>query len=75
MWTKKGIIAENILPQQKFAEKLVNKLTDFYVDYFLPKLLQTALLDSLPKDSSVSLPKLYCACQKEESGKMIMCDN
>ena len=76
IWTRKGIIMERIYPDVKFTEKLLRKLTDFYVDNFLPKLLQSTLSEFLPSITQQHMqPQLYCFCQKEESGRMVMCDS
>ena len=76
IWTKKGMVIERIYADINFSEKLLKKLTDFYIDIFLPKFLQLALGDFLPTITQQrAQPKLYCLCQKVESGQMVMCDN
>lgn len=43
----------------------------FYVKHMLPEVVRRLTQPATSRPS----PTLYCVCQKEESGKMIMCDN
>lgn len=76
IWTTKGLIIERIYIDVRFTEKLSKKLTDFYVDRFLPEILTHKCFDDMPEASGESNDnELYCICQSPEYGKMIQCDN
>ena len=46
-----------------FRERLIKKLTTFYVEQFLPELMTHHLQCAASVNTSV-----YCFCQKEEHG-------
>ena len=76
VWTTKGLISERIYVDIRFTEKLSKKLTDFYIDTFLPEILTHKCLDDTPEASEENnSDNLYCICQRPEYGKMIQCDN
>lgn len=75
VWTTKGLISERIYVDVRFTEKLSKKLTDFYVDTFLPEILTHRCLDDTSESSEDNSDKLYCICQRPEYGKMVCCDN
>jgi len=73
---------ERVLPDIRFSEKLLARLTAFYVKHIIPEFIpehpleDTTTVNSPP---SVDLPPsneslLKCFCQKEESGKVIICE-
>ena len=78
VWTPLGIHVDRIYEDYTFTEKLVKKLTIFYVEKLLPAIM-TNLSDSCPtitQDETFSdEDQIYCYCRREESGKMIKCDN
>ena len=39
VWTPKGILIERIYEDTNFTEKVVRKLTKFYVEHMLPEIL------------------------------------
>ena len=80
VWTQKGQVVHRVYPNINFTEKLLQKLTDFYLQEFIPVLLKHLnvpgdfLQDSNVTNSS-NVDNLYCYCQDKEHGKMIMCEN
>ena len=76
VWTTQGITMERVLPDVNFTEKLLTKLTTFYVNNIIQELVtEHPLEDTIIANSPPSTESpLYCFCQKEESGKMIMCE-
>jgi len=82
VWTTAGITMERVLPDVRFSEKLLSRLTAFYVNHIIPEFIpehpleDTAIVNSPPSVDSPPTTEslLYCFCQKEESGKMIMCE-
>jgi len=76
VWTTVGITTERVLPSANFSEKLITRLIDFYVNNMIPEFLPdhellpetTAAVDASPSVES----EVYCFCQREEFGKMIM---
>jgi len=76
VWTTVGIAMERVLPDVSFSEKLLTRLTAFYMNYIIPQFIaEHPLEDTIFMDSPSNTESLlYCFCQKEESGKMIMCE-
>ena len=82
VWTPHGIKIQRIYQNIHFTEKLVRKLTNFYVEHVLPEILQRSM-QSLQSECAAtnelsnenSEPIVYCLCQQEEHGKMIMCED
>ena len=88
VWTSGGIVIERVFEDANFTEKLITKLTAFYVSNIIPQLIpvqpvkfnstafQLAPQESIVDDivSTDDLLMLFCFCQKEEYGKMIMCE-
>ena len=70
VWTPKGIFIQRIFMDSAFRERLIKKLTTFYVEQFLPQLMTHHLQCAALVNTSV-----YCFCQKEEHSKMIECEN
>ena len=70
VWTPKGIFIQRIFMDSAFRERLIKKLTTFYVEQFLPELMTRHLQCAASANTNV-----YCFCQKEEHGKMIQCEN
>ena len=54
-------------------EKLLRKLTSFFVDYMLPELLTHHIQQ--PFSNEEINTELYCFCQQPEHGNVIQCDN
>lgn len=76
VWTTKGMLTERIYIDVRFTEKLLNKLTQFYVENLLPFIITQRYLDDLSNENHEdSSSEVYCICQGPESGKMIECDN
>ena len=84
VWIPHGMKTQRIYQNFNFSEKLVRKLTNFYVGNMLPeivkRLMQSSRNDhgctSTSKPSNEdSLHELYCLCQQPEHGKMIMCED
>ena len=83
VWTPTGLFVQRIYKDLQFVEKLIKKLTNFYVESMLPELMTHRLQntsdcaqsssDSL--NSSEATTEVYCICQSEEHGKMIQCEN
>ena len=44
----------------------IKKLTDFYVDTFLPEILTHRCLDNTSESSEDNSDKLYCICQRPD---------
>jgi len=66
-----------VLPSVNFSEKLITRLTDFYVNNMIPEFLpdREELLPetTVDVDTSPSVEsEVYCFCQREEFGKIIM---
>lgn len=69
-----------------FTEKLITKLTAFYVSNIIPQFVpvqptNNTAMQLVPQEntadctaSTADLPIFYCVRQKEEFGKMIMCE-
>ena len=78
VWTPKGVSVQRIYKDFPFQEKLLAKLNNFFVECLLPELMTHNILDagcsSSVSQSSPNVP-MYCICQAEKSGKMILCDN
>ena len=72
VWTPKGISIERIYRDLPFWEKVLKKLTTFYVQHLLPELMTHNIMSPEIHDEKENL---YCFCQKEEYGTMIKCDN
>ena len=75
VWTPCGITTQRIYQDFNLTEKLLRKLTTFYVESMLPEIVRRLIQPSEYPSASTALPTLYCICQKEESGRMIMCDS
>ena len=73
VWTKRGRSIQRIYKDAPFLEKLLQKLTTFYVEHLLPELMTHHLISSQVEKQDQ--PKLYCWCNKEEYGSMILCDS
>ena len=70
----KGTGCVRLYPNIHITEKLLHKLTSFYVQNFLPILLKHLKIPGVFQ--IVMFPTdLYCYCQDKEYGKMIMCEN
>ena len=82
VWTPLGIRVHRIYEDYMFTEKLVKKLTSFYVERFLPVIMTDNMSamagyqsNTQNEISSDEDDQLYCYCQRGESGKMIECEN
>ena len=75
VWTPNGLFTQRIYKDQRYVEKIVKKLTSFYVESVLPELmthrLQSTSSEDVTSASTCSVPTLYCSC-REEHGKMIV---
>ncbi len=74
VWTPKGIIVERINRDLPFWEKLIAKLTAFYVENMLPELISHRL-DTVATERDRDKENKYCFCREGEHGDMIQCDN
>ena len=83
VWTTKGLIIERIHIDVRFTEKLLNKLTQFYVEKLLPNIITHRYLDNNDDDNGddsdvsneQSSNEICCICQGPEYGKVIKCDH
>lgn len=79
VWTPNGLFTQRIYKDQHYVEKIVKKVTSFYVESMLPELmthrLQSTSSEDVTSTSTYSAPTLYCSCRREEHGKMIQCEN
>ena len=68
---------ERIYSDVNFTEKLVRKLTDFYGRQFLAEIASQPFVNfcQVLLSNTCSHNCIYCFCQKEKSGRMVMCDN
>ena len=74
VWTTVEFVSFRIYKDIPFTEKLLTKLTKFFVRNLLPELMTHRLLNKEHYDCD-NLSEVYCFCHKEEYGKMIQCDN
>ncbi len=84
VWTPVGVVIERVFVDISFTEKLITKLTAFYVSSIIPQFVPVQPPNNIAMQpapnvadgtaSTTDLPILYCSCQKEEFGKMIMCE-
>ena len=84
VWTP--VRVERVFVDISFTEKLITKLTAFYVSSIIPQFVpvqppNNIAMQPAPQEnvadgtaSTTDLLILYCSCQKEEFGKMIMCE-
>lgn len=70
VWTPRGMFIQRIYLDSAFTERLIKKLTTFYVEQLLPELMTHQL-----QGTQSAEVKVYCFCQKGEHGKMIQCDS
>ena len=70
VWTPQKTVVQRIYKDFAFIDKLLRKLTTFYVDHVLP----THHIQD-PYSSCESNTQLYCFCQEQEHGEMIECEN
>lgn len=70
-WTTQDMHIERILPEYNFMDDSVPILKSFFCDYILPEILTQKFLTN--GESNQDQP-VYCSCQKEESGKMVACE-
>ena len=79
VWTPKGYLMERIYPNASLWEKIVPKLTEFFVHYLLPEIMTRNIADGnankLLLDSDSDKENVYCICRSQSSGRMIACDN
>ena len=83
VWTPLGIHVQRIYEEIPFTEQLLKKLTNFYVERFLPAIMTGNASAGCQYDTQdkKSIPtndeddQIYCYCHREEHGKMIECDN
>ena len=78
-WTTKSVFIERIYRDPDYLKDNLPNLIHFFKKYLLPEILTQKLLNSLGSKPSITSSSLsatvYCTCRKEESGKMIACDN
>lgn len=75
IWTPKFTILVHVPRNIKFIEKMKTIIVPFYRRHILPELLTRKLESSKSAPLKENTPpKLYCFCQKPESGDMIGCD-
>ena len=72
VWTPQKTTIQRIYQDYSFIEKLLKKLTSFFVDYMLPELLTHHIQQPFSNKENT---ELYCFCQQQEHGNMIQCDN
>ena len=79
VWTPNGLFTQRIYKDQHYVEKIVKKVTSFYVESMLPELMTHRLQNTSSEDvtstNTYRAPTLYCSCRGEEQGKMILCEN
>ena len=79
VWNKEEIFLQRILPNAPFIVNVVDKVTTFFKIGLLPEILGKYFtrerVPQMPASESTSSPPLWCYCKKEESGKIICCDN
>ena len=80
VWTPLGIHVNRIYEDYTLTEKLVKKLTIFYVEQLLPAIMtnnMSASCQTITQDetSSDEDDQIYCYCRRGEIGKMIACEN
>ena len=82
VWTPVGLLVQRIYEEFNFTEKLIQKLTKFYVEQLLPAIMCNTFsgndLDAgtfIETGTSVATESVYCYCRCEEYGKMIQCEN
>ena len=85
-WQKEDYHLERIFPDKDFITGCIEKSNCFFKVAILPELIgkfysRPSISVSLADEKSSSLQsdgspeKVYCYCQKSESGQMIGCDN
>lgn len=83
-WTPHGIHIERIERDITFIDQMVPKLSTFFTNVLLPRILQggntfsVANSETLRSEEDVSNnqdQQEYCFCRKGEYGEMIACDN
>ena len=79
VWTPLGVYVQRIYEEISFTEKLVRKLTNFYVEHLLPAIMtgNVSVRSQETQDEKFTQAddQIYCYCHCEEHGKMIECDN
>lgn len=76
VWTPKGLILERIYHNPNFWEKLVLKLTSFFIESLLPEIMTHNLKNKLLEESrDEELDKTFCYCKGKDEGRMIGCSN
>ena len=79
VWTPKGYLVERIYPDANLWEKIVQNLTEFFVQHLIPEIMTRKKADySEDKplvDSDSDKENLYCVCRSQTSRRMIACDN
>ena len=58
-----------------FWEKLLKKITKFYVECFLPEIMMHRLKNGLCQTEVANEVNAFCSCQGVEEGRMIACAN
>ena len=69
VWTPQKTTIQRIYQDYSFIEKLLKKLTSFFVDYMLPELLTHHIQQPFSNKENT---ELYCFCQQQEHGNMRM---
>ena len=74
-----GTGGSSTVPNINFTEEMLQKLTNIYLQDFIPVLLKHLNVPGFLQDSNVirssNLDDLYRYWQNKEHGKMIMCEN
>jgi len=76
VWTPEGIVTDRVYQDFNFTEKLLRKLTTFYVDFMIPAIVGLTVEQQIPDYENIvhDEDEVYCFCQQPEHGKMIMCE-
>lgn len=73
VWTPKGFITERIFRNNNFWEKLITKLTNFYVEHVLPEIMMKKKEAAATGSENDNPEKTYCVCNGLDEGRMIGC--
>ena len=80
VWTPLRVHVQRIHEEIPFAEKLIRKLSNFYVEHLLSAIMTGNVSARSQETQDEKLTQadddqIYCYCCCEEHGKMIECDN